>query len=184
MTVFQESAEATTAEKQLRITGVPDKVDYAKQLVIDLLTEKEIENIRLKTGGRGDKNSNTNDYGTSRSGYIEIPVPPQFIGLVIGKGGESIRRIQQETQTKVQFDTHKSDAKGNKICQISGPPDAIDRATAMIRDIIDNANVSRRVFSFFIFNTSIFNFRVEEEILSLKMVTNFVFPYLLTGSIE
>lgn len=145
MTVFQESAEATTAEKQLRITGVPDKVDYAKQLVIDLLTEKEIENIRLKTGGR-DKNSNTNDYGTSRSGYIEIPVPPQFIGLVIGKGGESIRRIQQETQTKVQFDTHKSDAKGNKICQISGPPDAIDRATAMIRDIIDNANVSRRVF--------------------------------------
>mgnify|MGYP002716043925 CR=1 FL=1 len=139
MTVFQESAEASDKEKQLRITGEPDKVDYAKQLVTDLLTEKEIENIRLKTGGK--PNIGTNDYGTSRPGYIEIPVPPQFIGLVIGKGGESIRRIQQETQTKVQFDTQKSDAKGNKICQISGPVDAIERATSMIREIIDNANV-------------------------------------------
>lgn len=135
MTVFQESNEATEHEKQLRIIGEPDKVDYARQMVNDLLTEKEIETARLKT------KSVTNEYGTSRSGAVEIPVPPQFIGLVIGKGGESIRRIQQETGTKVQFDTQKSDPNGNKVCQILGPADATNHAVEMIKEIIENATV-------------------------------------------
>ena len=81
----------------------------------------------------------TNEYGSFRPGNVEVPVPPQYIGLVIGKGGESIKRIQAETGTKIQFDTTKSDAKGNKVCQISGPSDNVERAKNMIDEIIDNA---------------------------------------------
>jgi far upstream element-binding protein len=139
MTVFQESSEATEEDKQLRIIGIPDKVDYARQLVNDLLTEKEIETVRLKSNS---SKSLTNEYGTSRVNNIEVPVPPQYIGLVIGKGGESIRRIQQETGCKVQFDTTKSDPQGNKICQIGGHPDAVSRAVDMVKEIVDNATVN------------------------------------------
>ncbi|RWS12606.1 far upstream element-binding protein 1-like protein [Dinothrombium tinctorium] len=141
MTVIQQSAEVTEHQKQLRIVGEPSKVDYAKELVNDLLTEKELEFMRLK--GKA-KETFTNDYGTSRGGVVEVPVPPQYIGLVIGKGGESIKRIQQETGTKIQFDTSKSDAKGNKICQIQGQTDAVNRAADMVREIIDNAAHGRK----------------------------------------
>lgn len=33
----------------------------------------------------------------------QIPVPRQAVGLVIGKGGEMIKKIQGETGAKVQF---------------------------------------------------------------------------------
>ncbi|KAI1289434.1 Far upstream element-binding protein 1 [Halotydeus destructor] len=134
MTIFQQTSDASDVPKQLRIVGAPDKVDYAKELVNDLLTEKELEAAKVKT-----TKAITNEYGTVRGGSVEVAVPPQYIGLVIGKGGESIKRIQAETGTKIQFDTTKSDAKGNKICQISGPSDCVKRAEELIQEIIDNA---------------------------------------------
>lgn len=156
MTVFQQSSEATMEDKQLRIVGDPSKVDYAKQLINDLLTEKEIESVKMKTKA---KECLVNEYGSARSDTVTLSVPPNLIGLgndelqfilklhlhfvtVIGKGGESIKRIQQETGTKIQFDTTKSDAKGNKICTVSGNADAVACAADMIREIIDNATVS------------------------------------------
>ena len=35
---------------------------------------------------------------------IKFPVPNASVGLIIDKGREMIKRIQQETGTKVQFD--------------------------------------------------------------------------------
>lgn len=153
MTIFQQTSEASDAPKQLRIVGAPDKVDYAKELINDLLTEKELESMKTRTtkpmpGGMGGGPGNfggggNSEYGSSRGGgggaNAEVAVPPQYIGLVIGKGGESIKRIQAETGCKVQFDTQKNDERGNKICQISGPPDCVKRAEELIEDIIKNA---------------------------------------------
>lgn len=139
MTVIQSSAEATEEQKQLRIVGEPSRVDYAVQLVNDLLTEKELESAKLKNRSR--ESGMTNDYGSGRAGggNREIQVPPQYIGLVIGKGGENIKRIQAETNTKVQFEAPKSDPEGNKVCIIQGHPDAVRRAADMVQEIIDNA---------------------------------------------
>ncbi|XP_074599237.1 far upstream element-binding protein 1-like isoform X2 [Brevipalpus obovatus] len=141
MTVIQTTAEATEEQKQLRIVGEPSKVDYARQLVDDLLIEKEIEFAKLKNRGR-DSNS-VNDYGSPRVGSREIQVPPQFIGLVIGKGGENIKRIQAETNTKVQFEISKTDPKGTKVCIIQGQQEAVRRAAELVQEIIDNAASSR-----------------------------------------
>lgn len=158
MTVFQQTSEASDSAKQLRIVGSPDKVDYAKELVNDLLTEKELESLKIRTnkpmggggpmgmggggpmgGGPMGGGGGPNEYGSSRPGTQEIPVPAQFVGLVIGKGGESIKRIQAETGCKVQFDTSKTDDKGNTVCQISGPMDCQRRAEDLIKEIIENA---------------------------------------------
>lgn len=150
MTIHQQSNDATEREKQLRIMGAPDKVDHCISMVKELLAEKEAE----FGGGRGGpgmsrNGSGHNDYGSpmgggGRGNSREVAVPPSFIGLVIGKGGESIKRIQQESNCKIQFDTTKSDPKGNKICTIFGPPDCVRRAEDMIQEIIDNAAANRR----------------------------------------
>lgn len=34
---------------------------------------------------------------------LQIPVPRQAVGIVIGKGGEMIKKIQSETGARVQF---------------------------------------------------------------------------------
>lgn len=149
MVVYQETNEAGERDKQLRISGAPDKVDHAKQLVSDLLVEKELElATRSKNNFQSNNLSNPmnnankfisplNEYGSSRITYFEYPVSPQLIGLVIGKGGETIRKIQADAGCKVQFDTTKVDAQGNKICQFTGTQETVNRALDMVKEIIE-----------------------------------------------
>ncbi|KAJ8300888.1 hypothetical protein KUTeg_022407 [Tegillarca granosa] len=95
MVMIQDSNIPSANEKPLRISGEPTKCQRAKEMVMDLLAEKEMENM-----GRGGFNSN--DFGGG--GYpMEIPVPRSLVGIVIGKNGEMIKKIQNETSAKVQF---------------------------------------------------------------------------------
>lgn len=146
MVIYQETNEASDRDKQLRVTGPPDKVDYAKQLVNDLLIEKDLELTKMRNdrGGGGDRgmrnnmSGGMNEYGSSsRITYFEYPVSPQLIGLVIGKGGDTIRKIQADSGCKVQFDTAKLDAQGNKICQFTGSQESVNKAVELVKEIID-----------------------------------------------
>lgn len=57
-------------EKPLRISGDPSKVEYAKQLVYDLIAEKEMQNFNRRGGGgnRNDDRQQYNDYGGGGGG--------------------------------------------------------------------------------------------------------------------
>lgn len=142
MTIIQQSSEVTEGQKQLRIVGDPSKVDFAQQLVKDLLVEKEMEMLKYKN--KMPMNSNS-EYGSMPQNYIEIPVSPQYIGLVIGKSGENIKRISQETGAKVTVDVSKTDSNGNKLCQISALNlQSVNLAADMVREILDNAMNNKR----------------------------------------
>lgn len=60
-------------EKPLRISGDPSKVEYAKQLVYDLIAEKEMQAFNRRGGGGGgggggrqdDRQQYNNDYGNN-----------------------------------------------------------------------------------------------------------------------
>lgn len=158
ITIFQRQGDPSEVEKQLRIIGEPRATDRCKQMILDLMHEKDSGRLG---GGRGGHN----EYGSdSRSGgrpppgpgdrfggggfhghgqSREVAVPPAYIGLVIGKGGESVRRIQDQTGARIQFDSNRTDSHGNKICCISGPPDCVRRAEDMIQEIIDNSAAQR-----------------------------------------
>jgi len=147
MVVIQQSSEISENQKQLRISGDPSKVDYAHQLVKDLLVEKEMEMLKYsQKPNKGHSNhSNNMEYGSMSRNYLEIPVSPQFIGLVIGKGGENIKRISQETGAKVTVDVSKADQTGNKLCQITASnPSSLNMAADMVRDILSNAVNNKR----------------------------------------
>ena len=38
----------------------------------------------------------------SANGEIFVPVPDEYMGRVIGQGGSNIKRIQQETKTRIK----------------------------------------------------------------------------------
>lgn len=82
--------------------------------------------------------------GGSADDRIEIIIPHAVIGLVIGKGGENIKRIQNETGATVRVDPNTVDEKGNKVCTITGTKQAVQEAHDQVASVIENAGTGKR----------------------------------------
>ena len=71
---------------------------------------------------------------------VTIRVPQQYVGAVIGRGGEHIKRIQSETHTKINFDSNSSKEKNGlkeyRILLIRGSPENTIKAEVAINEII------------------------------------------------
>uniref|UniRef100_T1IUR8 K Homology domain-containing protein n=1 Tax=Strigamia maritima TaxID=126957 RepID=T1IUR8_STRMM len=140
MVMIQDGPQQTMHEKPLRITGEPQKCEYARQLVLDLITEKELEvSSSMNRGGPGGfhRNSmNSNEYGSSQTTTQDVTVPRQAVGVVIGKGGDMIKKIQQDSGARVQF--QQDDGPGDRICMLTGSVEQIQKAQTIIHDLINS----------------------------------------------
>merc|ERR1719228_387318 len=67
----------------------------------------------------------------------QIYVPDNMVGLLIGRGGENITRMQQDSQCKIQM-SQDSQGQPTRMCTLTGPPDAIQAAKAQINQVIAN----------------------------------------------
>merc|ERR1719228_1532096 len=67
----------------------------------------------------------------------QIYVPDNMVGLLIGRGGENITRLQQESQCKIQM-SQDSQGQPTRLCTLTGPPEAINAAKAQINNVIAN----------------------------------------------
>ncbi|XP_043501957.1 far upstream element-binding protein 3-like isoform X1 [Polistes fuscatus] len=142
MVVIQEGP-SQEQEKPLRITGDPQKVEYAKQLVYELIAEKEMQMFhRGARGGseRGGSYSNDSNFnhGSTSSDGVEVLVPRAAVGVVIGKGGDMIKKIQAETGARVQFQQGREDGPGDRKCLLSGKHQAVEQARQRIQELIDS----------------------------------------------
>ncbi|XP_046810656.1 far upstream element-binding protein 2 isoform X4 [Lucilia cuprina] len=144
--------------KPLRISGDPHKIENAKQLVLELIAQKDAQqqqqqqqqnnrpNMGGNGGGMGSNNGpnngggNYNNFGGGNNGgeQCEVFVPKLAVGVVIGKGGDMIRKIQQECGCKLQFIQGKNDEPGDRRCLIQGSRQQVDDAKRMIDGLIDN----------------------------------------------
>ena len=69
-------------------------------------------------------------YGTTLS------VPHKKVGLVIGRGGENIRFLQQQTRAHIQIQAESFGNSERLVC-VRGTRDACAEAGRMIQDMID-----------------------------------------------
>lgn len=168
-------------EKPLRITGDFEKVERAKQMVLDFLTELDAKQGgggggRMDRGdddrqndfrgGHGGGQSNRGGYGNGGGrgggpgGYnnhggngggpggqmhhqqggdgLEMLVPKAAVGVVIGKGGEMIKRIAKESGCKLQF-IEGSEPNGDRRCVLQGMRQCVETGKQMIDELIDGA---------------------------------------------
>ncbi|XP_020711559.1 far upstream element-binding protein 1 isoform X3 [Athalia rosae] len=144
MVVIQEGP-SQEQEKPLRITGDPQKVEYAKQLVYELIAEKEMQMFHRgsqRGAERGGANYNNTDNGFNQGSQntdgVEVLVPRAAVGVVIGKGGDMIKKIQAETGARVQFQQGREDGPGDRKCLLSGKHQAVEQARQRIQDLIDS----------------------------------------------
>jgi len=62
--------------------------------------------------------------------------------VVIGKGGDMIKKIQSETGARVQFHQGREDGPGDRRCILSGTPGQVAEAKQRIEELIDSVSVS------------------------------------------
>ncbi|XP_059142520.1 far upstream element-binding protein 1-like isoform X4 [Physella acuta] len=145
MVMIQDSNAPSAHDKPLRISGDPSKCQRAKEMVLDLLAEKD--GVPRPGGGGGGFNEFGSPMGHMGHGGggggpngMDIGVPRQGVGLVIGKGGDMIKKIQTETGAKVQFKPDDGQSQ-DRICSVTGPPDKVQQAVRMIQDLLAKANI-------------------------------------------
>ena len=71
-----------------------------------------------------------------------MAVPRAAVGVVIGKGGDMIKKIQNETGARVQFQQGRDDGPGERRCLLTGKPNQVDQARRRIEELIDSVLVS------------------------------------------
>ena len=83
-------------------------------------------------------------------------VPASKVGLVIGKGGETIKSINQASGAHTEIDKNAPPDAREKNFVIRGPPECVDRAKQMVMEKIGLVQVEVRDWVELGFNFKIF----------------------------
>jgi far upstream element-binding protein len=129
--VIQDTNAPTSHDKPVRITGDRQSCLRAKDMLLDLLAEKDLQgHVDFSSFGGG---------GGGGRDTLELPVPRNMIGVIIGKGGDMIKKIQEQSGSRIQFKPEDEDVGGpTRICTITGGPQNNQTARTMIMELIDN----------------------------------------------
>lgn len=68
-------------------------------------------------------------------------MPRAAVGVVIGKGGEMIKKIQSSTGAKLQFEQGRDDGPGDRKCILTGKPEQCEDAREKVMELIDSVQV-------------------------------------------
>ncbi|OQV21147.1 putative Far upstream element-binding protein 3 [Hypsibius exemplaris] len=119
-----QDVDPASPTKPIKITGDPERVEHARQLVEEMINQPD--------GPGGDRGGQVQE---------QIRVPRQSVGVIIGKGGETIRDIQSETGARIQFvDLHSDNPnETEKTCLISGRPPQVQEAKRMVEGLLANS---------------------------------------------
>lgn len=68
-------------------------------------------------------------------------MPRAAVGVVIGKGGEMIKKIQSSTGAKLQFEQGRDDGPGDRKCILTGKAEQCEDAREKVMELIDSVQV-------------------------------------------
>merc|ERR1719474_141656 len=158
--IIQETKDFAD-QKPLRISGSPDKIEYAKQRVMQVIQEEREKLAGMGGGGRGGfrggRGGGPGGFrgrgGGGRGGGAGWPsgggggggydvtenfsVPSNKVGLVMGKGGETIKQICSQSGAHCQVDKTAPEGAREKVIVIKGTPDAVETAKRLISDKVN-----------------------------------------------
>ncbi|KAJ6652280.1 hypothetical protein lerEdw1_012766 [Lerista edwardsae] len=126
MIMIQDGPLPTGADKPLRITGDAFKVQQAREMVLEIIREKDQADFR------GVRNDVTSRMG---GGSIEVSVPRFAVGIVIGRNGEMIKKIQNDAGVRIQFKPDDG-ISPERVAQVMGLPDRCQHAAHIINELI------------------------------------------------
>lgn len=80
---------------------------------------------------------------------LQVAVPRSAVGVVIGKNGEMIKKIQNETGARVQFQQGRDDNPEERMCALTGTMNQIEDARQRIEELIESVLVVHLTMCFY-----------------------------------
>ena len=130
-----------------------ESLERARKLVEEILFDPEraqqIKQDQLRSMGveSDDRGPRPPRAGLGLGGYSDrdgggdskdIHVPSNVVGLIIGKGGESIRDLQERTGARVQVAKENLPGTNDRVVTVSGSEQQIREASAAIDNIVND----------------------------------------------
>lgn len=132
--------------KPLKITGEADKIERAKQYVIDSLSKSGgaplPSRAATSTSAYGDYGSQSGSAPNGTCNEVIYHAPHDKAGVIIGKGGESIKEINRKSGAYVELDKNyipPVDNSSDRIFKLRGTPEQIALAQQLMYEKISSS---------------------------------------------
>uniref|UniRef100_A0A915CUR8 K Homology domain-containing protein n=1 Tax=Ditylenchus dipsaci TaxID=166011 RepID=A0A915CUR8_9BILA len=145
---FQPDERPDSLERVAVISGTHDQVGHASQLIAACVEKggSSPSNYAAPAFSRQPFSqcaSNLNaESSYEGSSALEVVVPRSSVGIIIGKSGETIKRLSMQTGTKIQFKPDDRPDSTERNAVIYGSPENINYATRLISDLVEKSNAS------------------------------------------
>lgn len=119
------------------MTGEPDQINIAKDMIRQMVDDAR-NNDGNRFGG-----TRSNDYNAPQQGgnTITVKIPVGKVGLVIGRGGETIRDFEERSKAKILITSDGSgDINNERSIKVVGDDAAVELAKSLIEDIVFGNN--------------------------------------------
>lgn len=117
-----------TNERPCTLSGTPEQIEVCKNMLSEIVA-------RSKAGTLTNNAYNVVDSGVEKS--IEIPIPADKCGLIIGKGGETIKMLQQSLGVKMLLIQDSTENIGqSKPLRITGSQINLDSAVNAVHQMM------------------------------------------------
>jgi len=134
MQIIQQSHAPSDQSKPLQILGMLENVEIAKRMIDQLL---ESDDNRMPNGpATGANQIEVNQV----QGFMRVIVPRTAVGQIIGRGGETIKRIASESGAQVKFEKEDNSSSLECCAIINGSKSQVDRAISIIHELVQRSN--------------------------------------------
>ncbi|CAH8254211.1 unnamed protein product [Arabidopsis lyrata] len=117
-------ADPSSALRPVEIIGTVACIEKAEKLINAVIAEAEAGGVPA-LAARGVPEQ------------MEIKVPNDKVGVIIGRGGETIKNMQTKSRARIQLiPQSEGDGSKERTVRISGDKRQIDIATALIKDVM------------------------------------------------
>lgn len=129
----QQNSDGVIPERRVIITGLPEDIEEAKRLIRERVEERRYQQERGGGPTGSASLSSSSSFPTQ-----QMTVPQGRVGLIIGRGGETIRELQERSGAKitVQPEASADPHSPDRTINLTGDEEAIRRAKELIEDLL------------------------------------------------
>lgn len=142
----ESGLSASATHRNIHVSASKSQaLEQAKQLIHNIVQEKS----KMLSGQTGWGNMNRKDAMRLEEAlaqghyHLKLPIPDDDVGLVIGKGGSTIRSLQDRTGASIQVPSAQESQDGKRLVHITHPTQqGAEHAQRLITELLQNNNSS------------------------------------------
>lgn len=141
---FQQNRDEGPGDRLCYLQGKPQQVQAAKDMIEDLIDSVQRDPSERGRPRNGNRPNNGQDFQNwaggngSQSNRIEVTfiVPSMKCGVIIGRGGETIKQINAQSGAHCVLDRNAQNNPNEKLFIIRGEPDQVEAAKRIISETV------------------------------------------------